>query len=414
MTATRNAVAQAPTGGKPVVDVNETGCCIGGGGPAGAVLALLLARKGVAVTLLESHHDFDRDFRGDTIHPSTLEVMDQIGLADRLLERPHAKLRAAQVQAGTTTAGIDLSHLPTRFPFIAMMPQVLFLEFIVEEARKHPSFRLVMGARVDELLTEDGEVKGVRYQAEDGAHEVRAKLVVGADGRFSKVRMLAGIEPVKSSAPMDVLWFRLPRGQSDPHGVQGNARDGKVMIMLERPQDWQCGFIIPKGGYQKLKADGLDVFKQRLVDLVPWLSDRVNVLDNWKHISLLSVESSRCRRWYKPGLLLIGDAAHVMSPVGGVGINYAIMDAVEAYNVLKGPLASGTVTEADLARVQKKREWPTRVIQTFQSFAQKRVFAQGLTPGQTFRPPFFMRIGPLRKMVARFIAFGISPARVEE
>lgn len=395
--------------------VQHTRCCVVGGGPAGAVLALLLARQGVEVTLLESHKDFDRDFRGDTLHPSVLEVMDELGLADRLLTLRHSRMRQVQFLAGNAgPVRINLEHLHTRFPFIVMMPQVDFLDFIVAEAQRYPGFKLAMGARVESLVEEGGQVRGVRYHAEDGVHEVRAELVVGADGRFSKVRMLAGIELHKLTAPIDVLWFRLPRMEGDPEGLQGNIRNGHIALMLERPADWQVAYVIAKGGWQQVRAEGLEALQQGLVRVLPLLGDRVRHLQSWKQVSVLSVEAGRVKRWYKPGLLLIGDAAHTMSPVGGVGINYAIMDAVECSNVLGRPLREGRVTEAHLAQVQRRREWPTRVIQAFQALAQRRVLRAGLEQKEgDFRLPLFMRLGWVRRRVAHLVAFGVRPAHVQ-
>ena len=291
-----------------VQDVKRTTCCVVGGGPAGAVLALLLARKGVHVTLLEAHPDFDREFRGDTIHPSVMEIMDDLGLADRLLQLRHTKVRnfTLQTAAGPFTP-VDFSHLNTKFPYIAMVPQTDFLEFITEEAKRYPNFQLTMSARVRELIEEDGVVRGVRYEGADGEkHEVRAILTVGADGRGSRVRRLGGFEIIKTSPPMDVLWFRLPREEDDPEGVIGRFGRGHVAVALDRRDHWQSGYVIPKGTYSELRHTGIETLRQSYAELLPELSDRVGHLEGWKQVSLLSVESSRCPKWYGPGLLLVG------------------------------------------------------------------------------------------------------------
>jgi 2-polyprenyl-6-methoxyphenol hydroxylase-like FAD-dependent oxidoreductase len=399
-------------------NVHVTDCCIVGAGPAGAVLALLLARKGVGVTLLEGHHDFDREFRGDTIHPSVMEVMDELGLADRLLTLRHTKLSRINLQTASGPLLVTpFDRLRTRFRYITFMPQTEFLQFITNEAQRYPTFKLLMGARVEELIEEAGVIRGVRYQSHDGRHAVRARLVVGADGRFSRIRKLAGIEPIKTSPPMDVLWFKLPRVPGDPEEVQGRIRNGRFIAMLNRVDHWQCAYIIPKGSYARLHAAGLPAFRQALAELAPLIADRVDHLKEWKQLSLLSVESSRCPRWYKPGLLLIGDAAHVMSPVGGVGINYAIMDAVATANILGKPLREGGLTSRDLHAVQRRREWPTRVIQAIQAFLQRRVVAGALNTNSSLNiPPLMRRMlrsSLVLKIPARLIAYGVLPEHVK-
>ncbi|HKQ52846.1 MAG TPA: FAD-dependent oxidoreductase [Pyrinomonadaceae bacterium] len=402
-----------------VVETRETGCCIVGAGPGGAVLALLLARRGVPVVLLEAHDDFDRDFRGDTVHPSVLEIMDDLGLAERLLELRHSKIRTFSFTTpdGPVTLA-DLGRLQTKFPFIAMIPQSKFLEFITEEAKKYPHFQLTMGARVEELIVEDKVVRGVRYREDDGWHEVRAQLTVGADGRGSRVRHLMGMEPVKTSPPMDVLWFRLPRYETDAEGAMGRFSRGRLVIMLDRLDEWQMGYVIFKGSFKELRAKGIEPFREALREAVPELGDRVELLKDWKQTAILSVESSRVKQWAMPGLLLIGDAAHVMSPIGGVGINYAIQDATVAHNVLAVPLLANNVQLSDLAEVQRRREWPTRVIQRFQTIIQKRVIAAALRANQTFRLPLLLRIllkiPGIRNIPARLIAFGPRRVRVED
>ncbi len=298
-----------------ILDVKQTTCCIVGGGPGGAVLALLLARAGIAVTLLEAHEDFDRDFRGDTLHPSVLEIMDELGLAERLLQLRHSKLHTATFMTpnGALTVA-DFRRLPTRFPYIALLPQADFLKFITDEAKRYPNFQLLMGASAQELVQEEGAVKGIRYRAHDGWHELRALLTVGADGRSSHVRRLAGFVPIKTSPPMDILWFRLPRLPADHEGIMARVGRGHLLIMLDRLDQWQVGYVILKGTSQQVHAAGLDALRKSIVETVPELADRVQELKDWKQVAVLNVESSRVPRWYLPGLLLIGDAAHVMSP----------------------------------------------------------------------------------------------------
>jgi 2-polyprenyl-6-methoxyphenol hydroxylase-like FAD-dependent oxidoreductase len=391
----------------------RTTCCVVGGGPAGLVLALLLARQDIPVLLLESHQDFDRDFRGDTLHPSILEVMDELGLADRLLQLPHTKVQQMAAPSFTSPMVLaDLSRLRTKFPFMALMPQAHFLAFLAGEARRFPSFGLRLGARVEELVEEDGAVRGVRYHAADGWHEVRAALVVGADGRFSRLRRLAGFAAVKSSPPMDVLWFRLPRRPDDPHGVMGRFGHGHLLVELDRGDEWQLGFIIAKGTYQQVRAAGLEALRDAVVELAPEFADRVGALREWQQVAVLSVEADRLPRWYKPGLLLIGDAAHTMSPAGGNGINYAVMDAVATANILAGPLRAGQVTVRDLARVQRRRELPTRLIQAIVTVLQDRLLAAALDPQASLALPGFFRWPLVRELPPRLFGYGILPEHV--
>jgi 2-polyprenyl-6-methoxyphenol hydroxylase-like FAD-dependent oxidoreductase len=398
---------------------SETGCAIVGGGPAGAVLALLLARRGVRVTLLEAHEDFDRDFRGDTLHPSVLELLDELGLAERLHRLPHSKIHTGTIMTDEgPTVLADFRRLKTRFPYIMMLPQKDFLAFVVEEAQRHTSFGLKMGARVEGLIEEGGAVRGVRYEDGDGEHDLRAALTVGADGRGSRVRHLGGFELLKTSPPLDVLWFRIPRHAGDPEGGVAYFRGGTGLVMLNRGSQWQVAHLILKGGYRDVRAAGMEALRDRLKTAAPEYADRFDVLHEWKQISMLSVESSRVRRWHKPGLLLVGDAAHVMSPVGGVGINYAIQDSVVAANVLADPLKKGTLTEAHLQEVQRQREWPTRLIQALQTRVQKRVIAAALDPRAKFRVPLalrlLLRLPGLRTLPARVIGLGFKRVQVRD
>jgi len=395
---------------------HETTCVIVGGGPAGAVLSFMLARQGIPVALLEMHKDFERDFRGDTLHPSTLEIMDELGLAERLLQLPHTRISEATLptEAGPVMLA-DLGRLKTKFPFIALMPQVRFLDFLTGEAKRFPDFQLVMGATADELIKDGGVVRGVRYRGEGGEHDVRAALTVGADGRFSKLRKLSGLgeAAIRASPPMDVLWFRLPRKADDPHGLMGRIGAGHLLIELDRGEEWQVAFIIRKDSYAQLRAAGLEELRREIVQTAPELADRVELLTDWKQVSLLSVAADRLPRWYRPGLLLIGDAAHVMSPAGGNGINYAIHDAVAAANLLSGPLKAGNVSVADLARVQRRREWPTRIIQGIVNTMQEQILRPALDSDKPFAVPGFVRWPVVSGLVAHVMGFGIGRVHVE-
>ena len=404
-------------------DVQATSCCIVGGGPAGAMLALLLARRGVPVTLLEMHKDFDREFRGDTLHPSILEVLDQIGLADKVHEIPHSKVTGPTLQfASGPFRPFDLGRLKTRFPYILMIPQSRFLEVITREAAKYSQFKLVMHAHVQHLIQENGAVAGVRYLGANGEeHEIRAKLTVGADGRFSTVRRLAGFDPIKTAPPMDVLWFRLPKLPDEPEvtaGAFGGIGQGRIFVVLERNDHWQAGLVFPKGQYQALRAQGVEAIRKSLAETEPRFARHAESLTDWSQLNLLSVESSRCPLWHKPGVLVIGDAAHVMSPVGGVGINYAVQDAVVAANILAGPLKSGTVSEAHLAQVQRQREWPTRVVQRMQSIMQDRLMVRALQSTRPATVPWqfklLVKIPFLRDVPSKLIAFGPRRVRLRE
>jgi len=415
-------VPQTATQAQIVTDEAQ-GCCIVGGGPAGAMLALLLARRGVRVALLEMHHDFDREFRGDTVHPSTLEILDQLGLAERVHELRHSKISGPTlVTSRGPITPFDLGRLKTRYPYILMVDQKDLLALLTQEAKKYPSFRLLMGAKAVDLIRKDGIVRGVRYQKDDGDHKLHALLTVGADGRFSRMRHLAKIEPIGTSPPMDVLWFRLPHLPEDidaPGGAFGGFARGHILGGFDRKDYWQAAFVIAKGAYQSLRTEGIEGLWRRIVEIEPKLAKHVESLTDWHQVSLLSVESSRCRRWFVPGLLLIGDAAHAMSPVGGLGINYAVQDAVVAANLLTKPLLEGRVTTHQLRAVQYRRQWPVRVIQAFQTQIQRRLIATALKAQghQGLSIPWFvrafMRIPFLRDVPPRIIALGVVRVRVE-
>ncbi len=382
-------------------------CCIAGGGPAGVMLGLLLARAGVKVLVLEKHADFLRDFRGDTIHPSTLEVMHELGLLERLLTLPHQKVPRIKGQVGDLALTVaDFSYLRTKCRFVAFMPQWDFLNLLAGEAARYPTFQLRMRAEVTDLIEDAGCIVGLRAQQADGPLEIRASLVVGADGRHSVVRARAGLSVEEFGAPMDVLWFRLSRQSGDPEDPIGRFDAGRIFIMLNRGEYWQCGFVMPKGSRDQLQARGLPAFRESVGQLAPFAAKRVGEIQGWEPIKLLTVQVDRLRRWYRPGLLCIGDAAHAMSPVAGVGINLAIQDAVAAANLLAAPLHAGRLTTEDLRLVQDRREWPTRMTQRVQLFIQNRVISRVLSASEKFSPPLPFRL------IARFPFLAGIPARL--
>jgi 2-polyprenyl-6-methoxyphenol hydroxylase-like FAD-dependent oxidoreductase len=385
------------------------------------VLGLLLARRGVRVQMLEMHADFERDFRGDTIHPATMEMLDRIGLADDLHKLRHGTLRAMRLVTPQKTWTLaQFGRLKTRFPYIMIASQARFLELLHDHARRYPHFSLTFNAAVQELIEEDGAVRGVRFPDEHGApREVRAPLTVAADGRGSRIAKMAGFEPAPQSAEMDVIWIRLPRKEGDrPDEGALYSGEGRFMVVFDRENEWQAGYVIAKGGYKQLREAGIAQLQQNVARLAPWLADRVGALDDWKKTHMLTVKANRLARWHKPGLLLIGDAAHAMSPVGGVGINYAIGDAVETANVLSEKLREGgPVEEADLAEVQRRREPPVRLMQRVQGVVQERVVGETLRHKEPFVLPvpirLILRIPRLRDIPARMLAFGPRPYRLE-
>jgi 2-polyprenyl-6-methoxyphenol hydroxylase-like FAD-dependent oxidoreductase len=400
-----------------VLDPDPVQCCIAGAGPAGMMLGLLLARAGVRVVVLEKHADFLRDFRGDTIHPSTLEVMHELGLLDRLLALPHQEVRELSAQIGDTIVPIaDFTHLPTRCRFLALMPQWDFLDFLAREAARYPGFQLRREAEVTELLRANGRVTGVRAQTPAGPISIDADLVVAADGRHSILRAQAGLTVEELGAPMDVLWFRLSRRRTEVGRTMGRFDAGQIVVLLDRGDYWQCGYVIPKGRFDEIRAAGLPAFRERLARLVPLVADHVADLDTWDDVKLLTVRVDRLVRWYGEGLLCLGDAAHAMSPIGGVGINLAIQDAVAAANTLAAPLRTGAVTVEHLRRIQQRREWPTRVTQRAQVIVQNRVIAPVLATSRPLRPPLVVRllawIPSLRRLPARVVGLGVRPEHV--
>jgi len=381
------------------------------------MLGWLLARAGVKVVVLEKHRDFLRDFRGDTIHPSTLEVLHELGVLDRFLERPHREIRELTGRVGRETLTLgDFSHLPTRCKFVALMPQWDFLNFVASEARAHATFQLLMQAEVTGLRESDGRCRGVVVATADGPIDIAADLVVGADGRHSSVRAQAGLIVEDLGAPIDVLWMRISRKQTDPEGLIGNLDAGIVFVMIDRDDYWQCALVIPKGGLDAIHARGLPAFRDRIRSLVPFFGDRVEELNDWNEIKLLTVVVDRLRTWHKPGLLCIGDAAHAMSPVGGVGINLAIQDAVAAANLLAAPLGLGRLSDDDLGRVQRRREWPTRVIQRGQLAIQDQFLKKALERHGELKVPLAMRLlqwfPVLRRIPARLVGVGVRPEHV--
>ena len=395
----------------------STRCCIAGGGPAGMMLGLLLARAGVDVVVLEKHADFLRDFRGDIIHPSTLELMHELGLLDRFLQLPHEKIKTLSAAFGNETLTFaDMTRLPTRCKFIALMPQWDFLNFLAREGACHPGFKLMMRAEALAPVVESGRVVGVAATTADGPMEIRARLLVGADGRHSTLREKSGFEVEELGAPMDVLWFRLSRRAGDSNQIMGRFGVGHLFVMINRGDYWQCGFVIAKGSIEKVHAQGLPVFRTRVAEIAPFTAGRVDEITDWNQVKLLTVAVDRAKVWHKPGLLLIGDAAHAMSPIGGVGINLAIQDAVAAANILWSPLAEDRLEEQHLAQVQKRREFPTRFIQGVQVFMQRNIITRALDGGAAPRPPWpirlMARIPMFRRIPAQLFGVGVRPEHI--
>ena len=399
-------------------DAIHTRCCIAGGGPAGVMLGFLLARQGIDVVVLEKHADFLRDFRGDTIHPSTLEIMYELGILDEFLKRPHQKVTELGGKVGSETVTIaDFTHLPTHCHFLALMPQWDFLNFITEQASRYPTFHLRMQAEVTDLIEVNGTVAGVRAKTPNGTLEIRASLTVGADGRRSVVRERARLKVIDLGAPMDVMWMRLSRRPTDPPQTLGHFDRGRILFLINREDYWQCAFVIPKGTADEIRQRGLEAFRQEIAALEPFLQDRIEELRDWKQISLLTVTVDRLARWSGPGVLCIGDAAHAMSPIGGVGINLAIQDAVAAANLLGPKLRQNNVTESDLEAVQRRRSFPTRATQRFQILIQNNVIRKILGSDKTLSAPWVLKLlqrwPVLRRIPARVLGLGFRPEHVK-
>jgi 2-polyprenyl-6-methoxyphenol hydroxylase-like FAD-dependent oxidoreductase len=400
-----------------VVEKLQTRCVIVGGGPAGMMAGYLLARAGVRVAVLEKHADFNRDFRGDTIHPSTLELMHELGLLDEFLKQPHQEVRELRaVVNGQVVPVADFRKLPTRCKFIAFMPQWDFLTFLSSHAKHFPEFQLHMETEVVDLLMEGSRVIGVRAKTPQGDLEVHADLVIGADGRHSTTQTCAGLVQLQFGVPIDALWMRMSKKDDDPEQTFGFFRHGKLLVLIDRGDYWQAGFVIPKGEFDEIKERGLAQFQNDIVSFVGFLRDRVSELDDWSKIKLLTVQVNRLRQWCCEGLLCIGDSAHAMSPAGGVGINLAIQDAVATANLLADKLQRGPVHIGDLRKVQARREWPTRLIQAMQIFIHRRVVTGRTSDEKETSLPFVFRLLEgfpiLRQLPARFIGLGPRPEHI--
>jgi 2-polyprenyl-6-methoxyphenol hydroxylase-like FAD-dependent oxidoreductase len=395
----------------------ETRCAIAGGGPAGMMLGFLLARAGIDVTVLEKHADFFRDFRGDTIHPSTLELMAELGLLEKFLALPHQEVRELWAQIGPDRLPLaDFSRIQTRCKFIALMPQWDFLNFLADEARAFPNFHLLMETEATGLIEEGGKVVGITATGPDGPLDIRAPLSVACDGRHSTLREAAHLEVEDFGAPMDVLWFRVSRQESDPADTFGHAEAGRLMVLLNRGDYWQCAYIIRKGSRETLENAGIEKFRADVAAISPFLAGRMEEIKGWDDVKLLTVKVDRLARWHRPGLLLIGDAAHAMSPIGGVGVNLAVQDAVAAANIVARPLAGGDAADSVLAEVERRREFPTKVVQAVQTFIQKRLIGALLDTSKPLHAPRVLRllagIPALRGIPARFVGIGVRPEHI--
>ncbi|HEY6155136.1 MAG TPA: FAD-dependent oxidoreductase [Candidatus Udaeobacter sp.] len=396
-----------------VVEQLQTRCVIAGGGPAGIMAGYLLARAGVPVIVLEKHADFFRDFRGDTIHPSTLQLMCELGLLDEFLSQPHQEVQELRaVVNGQTVPIADFSRLPTRCKFIAFMPQWDFLNFLSTRAKEFASFQLLMQHEVVDLMFDRQRVTGVRVKTPRGELEIKADLVIGADGRHSIIQARSGLKREEFGVAIDVLWMRISKKQDDPRQAFGFFERGKLLVLLDRGDYWQCGFVIPKGDFDEIKARGLQQLQEDIVSFAGFLRDRITELDDWEKIKLLTVQINRLRDWCRDGLVCIGDSAHAMSPAGGVGINLAIQDAVATANLLSEKLRRGPVSLDDLRKVQARREWPTRLIQAMQVFIHRNLVTGKTSHSKDSLPIVFRLLKwfpVLRQIPARFIGIGPRP-----
>lgn len=395
----------------------QTTCCIVGGGPAGAMLGWLLARSGVRATVLEKHKDFFRDFRGDTVHPSTLELLRELGVLQEFLRVPHQTMETAGGSfGGFDFTAADFRTVSTQCKYVVLMPQWDFLDFISRQARKYDSFDLRMQHDATGLLRDGARVAGVQAQTPEGPLEIRADLVVGCDGRHATTRSAAGLDLVELGVPMDVLWFRIGRASDDPERLLGTVNYGKALILINRGDHYQAGMIIPKGSFDRVRAAGLDAFRASLAQIAPYLADRVQDVQSWDQVKLLSIQINRLRRWYTDGLLCIGDAAHAMSPAGGVGINLAIQDAVAAANILAAPLRGGPVAIEHLRRVQRRREFAVRVTQALQRNAHRLLAGSVFTQTGPMQAPWQLkcavRIPGFQRVLARIVGVGVRPEHI--
>jgi 2-polyprenyl-6-methoxyphenol hydroxylase-like FAD-dependent oxidoreductase len=399
-------------------EILHTTCCVVGGGPAGMMLGYLLARRGVQVTVLEKHQDFFRDFRGDTVHPSTLEVLNELGLLKEFLRLPHEEVTSLGVIIGGSFFDVaDFRHVPATCKFVALMPQWDFLNFLSDHAKRFPSFRLLMQHEATDLIRDGERITGVVAQRDGQTVRLHTDLVVGCDGRHSVTRRAAGMPVIEHGVPIDVLWFRLSRKPDDPAQVLGNVNYGMGLILINRSDYFQAGLIIAKGSYEEIRARGLDAFRTDIRKLAPYMGERVNELHDWEQIKILTVQINRLRRWYRPGLLCIGDAAHAMSPAGGVGINLAIQDAIASANLLTGPLQERYVPEAALAAVQKRRELTTRVTQAIQIFAHRglaRVFENSGPIQAPWQVKVGSRIPGIHRAIGYAVGIGMRPEHMRE
>jgi 2-polyprenyl-6-methoxyphenol hydroxylase-like FAD-dependent oxidoreductase len=403
----------------PDTKIMRTTCCIAGGGPAGIMLGMLLARAGVAVIVLEKHGDFLRDFRGDTIHPSTLELLHELGILEEFLRLPHQRMyRMALMINDVEVVALDFSHLSTRCKYTAFMPQWDFLNFLAVRAKRYATFQLLMNTEAIGTIEKSGRIVGVEAKTAEGDLNIYADLVVGADGRTSILRERAGMEIEDVGVPIDQLWFRVSKTANDLEPFLVRIKGEKRLVMLDRGEYYQCGSIIRKGTFEEIKGRGLAAFREEIVSVAPFLRDAIGEIDDWEKVKLLTVQVNRLRRWYRPGLLFIGDAAHAMSPVGGIGINLAIQDAVASANLLADRLLKGTCEIDDLLRIQKRREWPARAIQAMQVFIHRQTYKTNSDPETAFSIPWPVRsilwlLAPLfRRAISRLAGIGFRAEHI--